>query len=83
MRQERNEARRAADFREPFGLADLRHRHDAIATTPSSQKPAASPTTSAPMATARSCSTSSATPRLGRTDRWKKLSREFAGPAAQ
>jgi len=30
MRQERNEARRAADFREPFGLADLRHRHDAI-----------------------------------------------------
>ena len=30
MRQERNQARRAADFREPFGLADLRHRHDAI-----------------------------------------------------
>jgi hypothetical protein len=65
---------RAADFREPLGLADLRHRHDAI------------------VAEARSISYHFR-PDGDRQelldfvshaiDRWKRLSREFAGPAGQ
>ena len=77
MRQERNEARRAADFREPFGLADLRHRHDAIVAEARSISYHFRPDSPAGDRQELLDFVSHA------IDRWKKLSRDFAGPAGQ
>jgi hypothetical protein len=77
MRQERNQARRAADFREPFGLADLRHRHDAIVAEARSISYHFRPDSPAGDRQELLDFVSHA------IDRWKKLSRDFAGPAGQ
>jgi hypothetical protein len=68
---------RAADFREPLGLADLRHRHDAIVAEARSISYHFRPDSPAGDRQELLDFVSHA------IDRWKKLSREFAGPAGQ